>query len=330
MKPLHIFKPGRHQPMSGGSLDFTERDLIATAQAYDPALHEAPLVIGHPRHDAPAAGWVKSLSVTPSGLIAEPQQIDPAFAEQIAKSNFKKISASFYHPDAANNPVPGVYYLRHVGFLGAMPPSVKGLRPIELAEHEDGVVEFTDLGQPNTAHLWRKFREFLIARFGTETADSVAPSWQIDSLVEPSPSFAEPIPASTEHPPMSAQHQALLQENQRLQSAIKQRETADKAAEQSLLHASHTAFAEQLVKGGMKPIHCAAVIAALDFAEGAEAPIEFGEGDDRKPLSQGLKAIFSELTGALSFTEQVRKDRVEPTAINTANPLLADAESRSH
>ncbi|WP_256665121.1 hypothetical protein [Pseudomonas sp. SLFW] len=104
MKPLHIFKPGRHQPMSGGSLNFTERDLIATANAYNPALHEAPLVIGHPQYDAPAAGWVKSLTGTAEGLIAEPQQIDPSFAEQIGKASFKKISASFYHPDAANNP----------------------------------------------------------------------------------------------------------------------------------------------------------------------------------------------------------------------------------
>lgn len=324
MKPLHIFKPGRHQPMSGGSLDFTERDLIATANAYDPTLHEAPLVIGHPQHDAPAAGWVKSLTVSADGLIAEPQQIDPSFAEQIGKASYKKISASFYHPDAANNPVPGVYYLRHVGFLGAMPPSVKGLRPIELAEYEEGVVEFAEFGQQTSASLWRKFREFLIARFGTETADSVAPSWQIESLTEADSSFAEPA-----HP-RDEQHQTLIAENQRLQHAIKQREAADKEAERNTRHASHTAFAEQLVRGGMKPVHCGAVIAALDFAEASDTPIEFGEADDRQPLSEGLKAIFNELTGALSFVEQASKDRVDQTTNTLSNPLLADAESRSH
>ncbi|WP_454868684.1 hypothetical protein [Pseudomonas farris] len=36
----------------------------------------------------------------------------------------------------------GVYDLRHVGFLGAQPPSVKGLRPIELTDGEQGLVEF--------------------------------------------------------------------------------------------------------------------------------------------------------------------------------------------
>ncbi|WP_256665122.1 hypothetical protein [Pseudomonas sp. SLFW] len=220
--------------------------------------------------------------------------------------------------------MPGVYYLRHVGFLGAMPPSVKGLRPVELAEQEEGVVEFADFGEHTSASLWRKFREFLIARFGTETADSVAPSWQIETLAEASPAFAEPPP------PAQEQHQTLIAENQRLQNVIKQREAADKETERNTRHTDHTAFAEQLVKDGMKPVHCAAVIAALDFAEAPDTPIEFGEGEDRQALSEGLKAIFNELTGAVSFTEQASKDRVGQTPNTPANPLLADAESRTH
>lgn len=152
MNPLHIFKPGTHTAQCGTTYNFTEADLAATVAAYNPTLHEAPLVIGHPQHDAPAAGWVKSLSATAQGLTADPQQIDASFAEQVAKGRYKKISASFYHPTAANNPVPGVYYLRHVGFLGAQPPAVKGLRPIELAEGEPGVIQFSEDG-PQTADL---------------------------------------------------------------------------------------------------------------------------------------------------------------------------------
>lgn len=76
MKPLRVFKPGTHTAMNGASFDFSESDIAATVQAYDPALHEAPLVIGHPKHDAPAAGWVKSLSASAHGLTAEPQQVD--------------------------------------------------------------------------------------------------------------------------------------------------------------------------------------------------------------------------------------------------------------
>jgi hypothetical protein len=87
MQPLHIFKPGTHTATCGTTLNFTDSDLTATVAAYNPALHEAPMVIGHPQHDAPAAGWIKSLSATAHGLIAEPQQVDATFAEQIAKGS---------------------------------------------------------------------------------------------------------------------------------------------------------------------------------------------------------------------------------------------------
>lgn len=76
---------------------------------------------------------MRSLAAGDDGLNAEPHQVDPEFAEMVNAGRFKKISASFYTPDAPNNPVPGVYYLRHVGFLGAQPPAVKGLKQAEFA-----------------------------------------------------------------------------------------------------------------------------------------------------------------------------------------------------
>lgn len=337
MKPLHIFKPGSHTAMNGVSFDFSESDLTATVNAYDPALHEAPMVIGHPKHDAPAAGWVKSLTATAQGLIAEPQQVDVSFAEQVAKGSFKKISASFYHPDAANNPVPGVYYLRHVGFLGAQTPAVKGLRPIELADGEEGVVEFGDYGHELSSDMWRRFREWLIGKFDKDIADQVTPSWAIDSLAEiarrpepgDQPSFSDPT-RSTQVFSMSDQDKAALEaENKRLKADIAKRDKAARTAAQDAIHAANAEFAEKLVAAGMKPVHAPAVIAALDYADSSETPLEFGEADDREPLSDGLKAIFSDLAGGVSFAEVATKTRAGKTVPQTTNPLLADAEARS-
>ncbi|MHC8342254.1 phage protease [Pseudomonas sp. RT6P73] len=337
MKPLHIFKSGSHTAMNGVSFDFSESDLAATVDAYDPALHEAPMVIGHPKHDAPAAGWVKSLTATAQGLIAEPQQVDPAFAEQVAKGSYKKISASFYHPDAANNPVPGVYYLRHVGFLGAQPPAVKGLRPIELADGEEGVVEFGDYGHELNSDMWRRFREWLIGKFDKDTADQVAPSWAIDSLAEiarqpepgDQPAFSDPT-RSTEVTNMSVQDKSALEaENKRLKATIAKHDKDARSAAQEAIHAKNVEFAEKLVAAGMKPVHASAVIAALDYADSSETPLEFGEEDAREPLSDGLKAIFSDLAGGVSFAEVATKTRAGQTIPQTTNPLLADAEARS-
>lgn len=337
MKPLHIFKPGKHTAMSGDSFNFSESDLAATVLAYSPALHEAPLVIGHPKHDDPAMGWVKSLQATAEGLIAEPQQVDPAFAELISKGSYKKLSASFYHPDSPSNPVPGVYYLRHVGFLGAQPPAIKGLRSIDLADTDEGVVEFGDYGHEISSGLWRKFREFLIGQFGAETADKVAPSWEIDSLAEQArraelgvgPSYSEPKPTPEVNPVTEEEQTALKAENERLQAQLKRRDKAEKDTAQAAIHASNTEFAEQLVANGMKPAHVAAVVAALDYAESGDKQPEFGEEDDRQPLSDGLKAVFKDLAGAVSFGERASKQRAGKTQDKSINPLVADAEARS-
>jgi hypothetical protein len=318
MKPLHIFKPGTHTAMSGVSFDFSEFDLAATVKAYDPALHEAPLVIGHPKHDAPAAGWVKSLSVAAEGLIAVPHEVDVAFAELVAKKSFKKISASFYHPDAANNPVPGVYYLRHVGFLGAQPPSVKGLRPIELAEDEEGVVEFGDFGDSISAGIFRRLREWLIAQFGTEAADQVVPGWDVDNLIGESrreefrPAFSEPNPKPTTKVPAvtDADRIALETENAQLKTRLAQIQTSELQAAAEIRHKANVAFAESLIGAGkLMPKHTDALVAVMDFAESGEAPLEFGEGTDRKPVIEGLKSIFNDLPKQIDFAEAASKAR---------------------
>jgi hypothetical protein len=319
MKPLHIFKPGKHVAMSGASLNFSESDLAATVRAYDPTLHEAPLVIGHPKHDAPAGGWVKSLAHVADGLEAVPHEVAPEFAELVASKRYKKISASFYHPDSPSNPVPGVYYLRHVGFLGAQPPAVKGMRPVDLADNEEGVVEFADFGHELGASLWRKLREFLIGQFGQETADKVAPTWEIDSIAEvarrnddPRPSFTEPNqpatvePSTVEESTVTPEEIAALQaENTRLKNQVQQHQDQQRQSRQETSHAANVAFAEELVAAGkLLPKHSAALIATLDFAEDGDSPLEFGEGDARQPVSAGLKAIFGDLPQQIDFAEQ--------------------------
>jgi hypothetical protein len=130
---LEIFKPGQHIASNGRTFNFTEADVSATARAYSPELHAAPLVVGHPAMDDPAYGWTQSLAFADHKLTALPVDVDPAFAELVNSRRYSKISAAFYHPDSPVNPVPGVYYLRHVGFLGAHPPAVQGLKSPSFA-----------------------------------------------------------------------------------------------------------------------------------------------------------------------------------------------------
>ncbi len=134
---IEIFRVGKHTAMNGVSLSFGETDLQETADSYDPKIHEAPLVIGHPKNNSPAYGWVQSLRYENGVLKASPYQVDPIFSEMVRAGRFKKISASFYTPNSPQNPTPGVYGLRHVGFLGAQPPAIKGLKDASFSEVEE-------------------------------------------------------------------------------------------------------------------------------------------------------------------------------------------------
>ncbi|TXI16592.1 MAG: hypothetical protein E6Q67_14275 [Roseateles sp.] len=133
-EPLEIFRAGTHVDNAGLKRTFTAADVQAMASNYDPAKHEAPLVIGHPAHDKPSYGWVKRLEATPDGrLLMHTQDVNADYADMIKRGEFKKRSASFYAPNSPNNPTPGSWYLRHVGSLGAMPPAIKGLRDAQFS-----------------------------------------------------------------------------------------------------------------------------------------------------------------------------------------------------
>ncbi|MDA8449831.1 peptidase [Acidovorax sp. GBBC 3332] len=329
MKPLHIFRAGTHTDQSGRTVTLTAADLAASAAAYDPAKHEAPIVIGHPATDGPAYAWVASASTSGEDLEAVPQQVDPAFAELVDKGRYKKISTSFYAPDSAANPVPGVWYIKHVGFLGAKPPAVKGLRAVAFAQGEEGVVEFADWAGSTNASMWRRFREWLIGTAGLEVADQVAPAYEIEYLRDAaqraddaaSPAFAEP---SQEIPVTKEEAERLRAENARLQAEAQQRAQAER-------HAQSVAFAEgEVAANRLKPKHVPAVVAFLDFAEAPAADggaVCFGEGDERKPLAQAFREFVADGAPVVSFGEHATGARAKPAG--TVNPLLADADARS-
>ncbi len=336
MKLIPFFRAGTHTDNQGRRIEFTEAALAAAIAGYDPKLHRAPLVIGHPRDNGPAFGWVQSLGRNDKGeATAVPEQLHSDFAEGVADGRWYPRSASWYAPTDPRNPKPGIYYLRHIGFLGAQPPAIKGLSDIEFDDGEDILeIEFSDFGHETSAGLWRRLRDWFIGERGLEAADQVIPSWQIETLSEAArlpaeqrPTFNEPTPPE-ENAVSPEQAAALEAENKRLAAELASRQQADREATQAETHAASVAFAEQLVAQGMKPVHTAAVVAALDFAESADTPLEFGEGDDRQPLAEGLKAIFAELAGGVSFSEQAARERAGKPS-TTTNPLLADAEARS-
>ncbi|MDA8170310.1 MAG: hypothetical protein M0Z48_00575 [Nitrospiraceae bacterium] len=130
---IAVFRTGRHTDSKGNKKEWTEGDLDEIVAKYDPAAHEAPVVIGHPKDNAPAYGWVERLQRVGDTLWAEIKPTVAEFADWLKAGLFKKRSISLY-PDLS---------LRHIGFLGATPPAVKGLPDYAFNDPETAVIEFS-------------------------------------------------------------------------------------------------------------------------------------------------------------------------------------------
>ncbi len=334
LSPLQIFRTGRHTAMSGATLVFSDAHLVAAAAAYDPAKHEAPIVVGHPESDHPAYGWVKSLAFADGGLDAEPCQLDPDFAELVRAGRFKKISAAFYAPESPSNPVPGIYYLRHVGFLGAHPPAVKGLRDPGFAADEQGVVEFADWGEITNAGLWRSLRDWMIGQFGLDVADQVIPSDDLQSLemdaAQPECNDmpqAIPNPLYAENALTPEQTATLHAENAQLKTDLAAALAAARAEKEAQTRAEIERFAEGLIAAGrLLPAQKPVVVEMLAFLSRQEAPVEFGEGEHRQPLAEAFQGLLGTLPVQIEFAEVAKRTQQGGVDLNDPVALAAAAQ----
>lgn len=165
-KVVHIemFRAGPQISSTGQKMMFTEQDLDQVVGTYSPEQHEAPLIIGHDQTDStPALGWVKNLWRKGKALWGN-VELTPK-AEQLIKDGvFKKVSSSFYLPDAETNPHPGKLALRHLGLVSI--PAVKGLSAFSEGEANDEKI--VDL-VPQSGETIISFKEALETNNSTMT-----------------------------------------------------------------------------------------------------------------------------------------------------------------
>ena len=339
-----IFRAGTRTDNNGNTVTITADDVAAIASHYDKTKHEAPIVVGHPTTNAPAFGWVEKLTAENGVLFANFAEVDDDFAELVRKGRYKKVSASFYPPKHTSNPEPSHFYLRHVGFLGAHPPAVKGLAAINFADDEDGIVSFGE-SEWVLARVLRGLREWIIGKDGIDTADKIIPDWQIDDLKrvaempsEPLPQFAEPdlsTPPDKENENMATEQELAAEkaarEKAEKEAATAKAELAKLQAEQAqaLRDADHNRnvdFAESLVKAGsLKPADKDLIVQVLDFAEHPEhTTVDFGEGQS---LADALKAFLKNGTTILPTGEIATPQRADVSGSLKTNVSADVAEA---
>ncbi len=128
---IQVFRAGTWTDSAGVTRTWTEEDLDRIVENYDPKDYEAPLVIGHPKDDSPAYGWVEALKREGDVLLAKVKPTVERFVDWVRAGLYKKISIALN---------PGLK-LRHIGFLGGAPPAVKGLEPVRFSDGDYTEVE---------------------------------------------------------------------------------------------------------------------------------------------------------------------------------------------
>ena len=268
---IEIFRAGRQVDDAGNTHEFSESDVAAIATAYNPALREAPLTVGHPANNLPAYGWVKKLATAGPVLVMSPHQVEPQFAEMVADGRFKKRSASFYPPSSPNNPTPGRWYLRHVAFLGAQPPAVAGLKDIQFSEGDAvGAISFSE------TTIKKEILMDEATKVRLEKADA--------DVAE-----AKQAQANAEAATKAAQEQLA-------QFAEAQRQSR---------HAGHVSFAEAQVKAGkILPKDKETAVAVLDHLAESQ-PVEFAEAGVAKKVApaEWFKGVIEGAKPLVEFGE---------------------------
>lgn len=135
VRAFQCFRAGTHTASDGRTLYFSEADLKHAALVYNPSRRSASLVLGHPEQETASYGNVLGLIADKDKLIALANVDDPLI-QAVRNGRYKKVSASFLMPRDGANPAQGTYYLRHIGFLGAAPPAVRGMEPLAFAESQ--------------------------------------------------------------------------------------------------------------------------------------------------------------------------------------------------
>jgi hypothetical protein len=179
---VEVFKAGSHTDSKGKPISFSQADLDQMIANHE--LGAAPAVIGHPKQTAPAYAWAAGYKREGDSLFAKFSDINPAFEEGVKSGAYRNRSVSVF-PDKAHG-----WRIRHIGWLGAVPPAIDGLSPVEFAGADAESMEFAAPGYAmawsleSIATLMRGLREQTIERDGIEAADKALPQWAIDTATE--------------------------------------------------------------------------------------------------------------------------------------------------
>jgi hypothetical protein len=272
----HVFRVGEHTDSSGVKHVFTEEDLAKIAFNYDPNVHEAPLVIGHPETDAPAFGWIEKVKAVGKDLFVKYKDLAPEFVEWVRRGLYKKKSVKLY-PDLT---------LRHVGYLGATPPAVKGLRNFAFADESGKGSIFEFSLSPSSEGEGMPTEKELQDRIAALENDKAQLQTQLSEATAKGKEFAEHLASLT------AENKALKGNLESLNANLRNRD--------------HAEFCDRMIAAGkLLPAERGNTIAFMESLAVAAGDMAFGEG--RKSNLDYYKQSIEARTPVIQFGEHATR-----------------------
>ncbi len=325
-KWIEIFKAGRQTDSAGNTREWTEQDLDKVVEQYNSGSHDAPIVVGHPEHNSPAFGWVESLKREGKLLYAKFKEVMPEFADLVKAGTYKKRSISLY-PDLT---------LRHIGFLGGMPPAVKGLADIAFADGDSQpmVIEFSDWRMSTLGRIVMRMRDYLIEKEGADKADGIISSWDVQDMLNPPPepddisgSYTEPHKEESMKPEevQALVTKAVTAVTQQFSEQIKGlTQKLDALTEESAAASSASQrreFREFLMTPEMqKRVNEGSREATINHMMNlvSAAPVEFGEGEKKtsRPALDVYKDQLKSLPEVVDFREAITKEKAGHVSVD--------------
>lgn len=334
MKWCEIFRAGIHIDHSGKKITVTTADIDKIISNFNEKNPDVPLVIGHPEMNSPAYGWVDKLKREGKTLLATFKDVSSEFAEWVNQGLYKTRSISLYEDNT----------LRHIGWLGAQPPAIKGLASYQFAENEEiKIFDFSEADNykfQTIADILSDLRDFLIEKYDIETADKVVRSWRLSDLErigtkdkigvmafceEIAPSYNKEQTMAKETTdqqtpsavPAEAPKTVENQTSDEVQKVIdaKNEEINDLKAKLETEQAEkrkteYSQFAEQLIKdGNIAPSEKNTVIDLMEVC-GKSGTYDFAEGDEKSVLNR-FKSLLKTCKH-VEFAEIAKQDGAEP------------------
>ena len=229
-----VFRCGTHLDHSGKWRTFSEADIDKAIASYQS--DSAPIVVGHPTLNAPAFGWIQQFRRQGPTLQARCSRVADEFADLVKHGLYKNRSISF-NSDGT---------FRHVGFLGAAAPAVKGLEDIQFADKGEFItMDTAETVQTEQAAAQEQAEEVQVEpEAEAKTAENEAEMQS--SRADAAPKTESEVSLSD----LESQQKQFQEKVKKLESHIKSLENALNVEQEKNRKAEFAAYADELIREG--------------------------------------------------------------------------------